>query len=314
MKYWKKYVRTRIHTIAHAVADAFPVARRFRQSALFVRRVWRRYKRYNGPLLSKGLAFSFVWGTVPLLFLVVVLRSVIITPELRTIISDRLLVFLPEEMRLDILHQIWSLASDGAFPGIVTVLAFLAAAIALFDSLGQALSTMLGSTRGRFHLNKIVSFSLTIGVVFLFYLIAMMAPIFRFINRFLGIHPVVFSVTVRVVSGSVFALFLFGLNRLFAGRKLRFFPSLLTALIAAAAWQGVSIAGSWVFQAVSSRYFVYGAVTWAIIFLLFMRILAEIVVFAGIVTAEFSPSEEAQILALLRHEGPLSSANDNSLI
>ncbi len=291
-----KYLdRSRLATLS----DRIPYrAHRF---ARFARTIWRKYRRNNGPLLTKGLAFSFVWGVVPLLFVVFMLRFVLVTPAVLDIVSEQLLGFLPEGMRSDLVRQLLGLTVGRTGAGIVTVVAFVVAAIALFDSLEQAISTMLGSSRRRLHFRKGLSIVLAMGAVFLFYVIALAAPAGRFFARFFQLPEPLFFWITRLTTGLVFALVLFGLQRLFARRKLRILPSLTIGLLTSLVWQLISYAGGLVFQAVSARYLVYGAIAWAIIFLLFMRILAELIVFSSILIAEFSPSEEEEILRLLQH-------------
>ncbi len=293
----KYFDRSRLATLS----DRVPY--RVHRGARFVRGVWRKYRRNNGPLLAKGLAFSFVWGTVPLLFVVFMLRFVLVTPAVLDVVSDQLLAFMPEEMRSDLVRQLLGLTIGRTGAGIVTVVAFIVAAIALFDSLEQAISTMLGSSRRRLHFRKALSIVLTTGVIFLFYLIALAAPAGRFFARFFQLPELLFYWITRLTTGSVFALILFGLQRLFARRRLKFRPSIVIALLTSVLWQLVSYAGGAVFQAAGARYLVYGAIAWAIIFLLFMRILAELIVFSSILVAEFSPSEEEQVLRLLQHDG-----------
>lgn len=273
--------------------------RRVRRTVLFTRTVIRRYKADRGALLAKGLAFSFVWGTVPLLFGVFLLRiDSPLTPRVRSLISQQVLGFLPAEMRSDLLLQL-SRVGGGALPGIFTAVALVIAVVSMFDSLELAMSTMLGSRRRHAHFRKFISLGLMVGIVILFYAAAVAAPLLRLPAELLNIFPGFISWYTYGVTGLFFAIMFYGLLRLFARRPLRMRPTFVVCLFAAIAWQiagwGVGIA----IGAVGSRYLIYGAVAWAVIFLMFMRILADIIILASIVVGRFSPGEEEEILRLL---------------
>jgi len=272
---------------------------RVQRVVVFWRAVVRRYKADRGALLAKGLAFSFVWGTVPLLFGVFLLRlDSPLTPRVRALVSEQVLGFLPPDMRYDLLLQL-TRVGGGALPGVITVFALVIAVISMFDSLELAMSTMLGSRRRHAHFRKFISLGLMVGVVTLFYAAAVAAPMVRLPVELLNIIPGFTTWYAYGVTGLLFAVMFYGLLRLFARRPLRPKSTFGVCLIAAFAWQIAGRVVGVAMRAVGSRYLIYGAVAWAVIFLLFMRILADIIIFASIVVGRFSPTEEEEILRLL---------------
>ncbi|MFN2311049.1 MAG: YihY/virulence factor BrkB family protein [Spirochaetia bacterium] len=272
---------------------------RVQRFVVFWRAVVRRYKADRGALLAKGLAFSFVWGTVPLLFGVFLLRlDSPLTPRVRASVSEQVLGFLPPDMRYDLLLQL-TRVGGGALPGVITVLALVIAVISMFDSLELAMSTMLGSRRRHAHFRKFISLGLMVGVVTLFYAAAVAAPMVRLPVELLNIIPGFTTWYAYGVTGLLFAVMFYGLLRLFARRPLRPKSTFGVCLVAAFAWQIAGRVVGVAMRAVGSRYLIYGAVAWAVIFLLFMRILADIIILASIVVGRFSPTEEEEILRLL---------------
>lgn len=270
-----------------------------RRVVVFWRTVVRRYKVDRGPLLAKGLAFSFVWGSVPLLFVVFLLRiDSPLTPRVRNLVAEQVLGFLPQDMRYDILMQL-SRVGGGALPGVITALALVIAVVSMFDSLELTMSTMLGSRRRHAPFRKFISLGLMVGVVTLFYLAALAAPLIRLPTELTHLRPGLNTWFAHGVTGLFFAVMFYGLLRLFARRPLRRRSTFAVCVVAAFAWQIAGRVVGIAMRAVGSRYLIYGAVAWAVIFLMFMRILADIIVFASIVVGRFSPTEEEEILRLL---------------
>ncbi|MFW5801670.1 MAG: hypothetical protein ACOCVC_06530, partial [Spirochaeta sp.] len=86
-------------------------------------RLLRIYAENNGALLSKGIAFSLLFGSIPLLFLLVSLRSVIFFPEFMTVIEGQLLDFLPDDIKQQVIDVIIGEAQGFTSIDLVTVVA-----------------------------------------------------------------------------------------------------------------------------------------------------------------------------------------------
>ncbi|MFP4431529.1 MAG: hypothetical protein ACLFPV_09790, partial [Spirochaetaceae bacterium] len=62
-------------------------------------RILKRYGEVNGALLTKGLGFSLIVGTIPLLLMLFVAGSLLVTPEIVTLLEGEFLRFLPDNVR-----------------------------------------------------------------------------------------------------------------------------------------------------------------------------------------------------------------------
>ena len=68
----------------------------------------------------------------------------------------------------------------------------------------------------------------------------------------------------------------------FARRKLRIMPLAAISLTGGVVWHAVGYVGSIIIRMAGRRFIIYGAMAGAVIFLIFMRILAEIIVVSSL--------------------------------
>ncbi len=251
-----------------------------------------KYYKRNGPLLAKGLAFSLVLGTMPIFFLTLTISAYIykVSRGLQELVTGQLFDFLPESLSTLLLTQIHRLASRAGSLGLVTIVVFIVTSVALFDSLEGAMSAMLSSKRRKFHHARLISLSLMSGVVIVYYLTVALSAAAYYFKDFLSLPLQLFYWASKFTSALFFAFILLGLYYIFSRRRLRFFPTLAIACTSSFVWQLIGAAGSRLIQYAGSQLLVYGAITWLIIFLAYMRLLAELIIISSLLVAEFSPA------------------------
>ncbi len=251
-----------------------------------------KYYKRNGPLLAKGLAFSLVLGTMPIFFLTLTISAYIykVTPGLQELVTGQLLDFLPANLSTLLLTQIHRLANRAGSLGLITIAIFIVTSVALFDSLEGAMSAMLSSKRRKFHHARLISLSLMSGVVIVYYLTVALSATAHYFKDFLSLPPQLFYWGSKFTSLLFFAFILLGLYYIFSRRRLRFFPTLAIACISSFIWQLIGAAGSRLIQYAGGQLLVYGAITWMIIFLSYMRLLAELLIISSLLVGEFSPA------------------------
>jgi membrane protein len=251
-----------------------------------------KYYKRNGPLLAKGLAFSLVLGTMPIFFITLTISAYIykVSPGLQELVTGQLLDVLPANLSTLLLTQIHRLASRAGSLGLITIAIFIVTSIALFDSLEGSMSAMLSSKRRKFHHARLISLSLMSGVVIVYYLTVALSATARYFKDFLSLSPQLFYWGSKFTSGLFFAFILLVLYYLFSRRRLRFFPTLTIACISSFFWQLIGAAGSRLIQYAGGQLLVYGAITWIIIFLTYMRLLAELIIISSLLVGEFSPA------------------------
>jgi uncharacterized BrkB/YihY/UPF0761 family membrane protein len=82
------------------------------------------------------------------------------------------------------------------------------------------------------------------------------------------------------------------LYRLFARRKLRFWRTAVLAGIAAFCWQLIGTVGAAFIRLAGHRFLIYGAIAWAVMIMIYVRVLGEIIVFSSMAVSELNPPEQ----------------------
>lgn len=253
------------------------------------------YNRRNGPLLAKGLGFSFLFGLIPLLFLAVSVAGYLyrVKPGIEVFINQRFLDFIPFTAREILLSHVTRIAGNWGALGIIGILFLFAISLALFDSIERALATMLSAPRRKFHFGRLISLGLMAGAVLFFFSAAAISTATTYFSKSIGMHPTFVYWGGRLLSAVILAGILMGLYYLFARRRLRFWPTLGIAFLTALVWQVIMLLGSIVIRYAGRRVLVYGALAWVTIFLIYMRLLAEILLVSSLLVSRASPPEKA---------------------
>lgn len=253
-----------------------------------------KYNRRNGPLLAKGLGFSFLFGLLPLLFLAVSVAAYVYKsiPNVQNFIAENFLDFLPPDASNFFFSHLTKAAGNWGAIGIAGVVLLLTVSIALFDSLERAFATMLSAPRRKFHTGRLISLALMVTGVLLFFVAILLSTTASYFRHAFKLSPSLVYWGGKALGGFFFTLVLLGLFYLFARRRLRFWPTLLIAFISCLIWQLIGIAGSAFIQFAGSRVLIYGALAWVTLILIYMRVLAEILLFSSLLVSQASPPEE----------------------
>jgi membrane protein len=255
-----------------------------------------KYNRRNGSLLAKGLGFSFLFGLIPLLFLSVSLAGYLyrVAPGLQQFITEEFLAFIPTQARSVLLSHITTASGNWGAIGILGILILLGISVALFDSIERALATMLSAPRRKFHLGRLISLALMVGAVLCFFGAAALSTTATYFRSAISLSPALVYWGGKVLSGLMFAFILLGLYYLFARRRLRFWPTFGIALGASLAWQIIVSLGSGLIRYAGRRVIVFGALAWVTVFLIYLRVLAELLLFSSLLVSRASPPQEAE--------------------
>jgi membrane protein len=246
--------------------------------------------------MAKGLGFSFLFGLLPLLFLTVSLAGYLyrVLPGMQKFVTEEFLNFIPAAARQALLSHITTAAGNWGAIGILGIIILLGIALALFDSLERAFATMLSAPRRKFHFGRLISLALMAGAVLLFFGAAALSTTASYFRNVWSLPPAVVYWGGKVISGLMIAFILLGLYYLFARRRLRFWPTLGIALFASLLWQLIGVAGSTVIRYAGRRVIVWGALAWVTIFLIYLRVLAELILFSSLLVSRASPPRETE--------------------
>ncbi|MCG8480257.1 MAG: hypothetical protein MI724_14265, partial [Spirochaetales bacterium] len=126
----------------------------------------------------------------------------------------------------------------------------------------------------------------------LLYVAALASAAAELVGRVYTLPPILVTFGSRAFSAIVAAGAFFAIFRAAAGRPLKTGRTIAIALGAAIVWRVLFTAGGATVRVAGSRFVAYGVMAWAVVFLTFMRLMAEILLFSAILIREFAlPSE-----------------------
>jgi uncharacterized BrkB/YihY/UPF0761 family membrane protein len=256
-----------------------------------VTKVLATYNRVHGPLFAKGLGFSFVVGGMSLLFLALSVGAYLFhaSPALQETVSEQLLGFLPPQMGQDLIEGIMGMADRWGSLGIITIGVFVFTAFAIFDSLERTMATMLRARRRRFLVGRAFSLLLLGAAMLLFYATAALSVLANFFSVAFGLPAASVYYGAKGASLLLTTCIFYVLYRLFARRRLRFLRTAVLAGIAALCWQLIGTVGAVLIRLAGQRFLIYGAIAWAVMIMIYVRVLGEIIVFSSIAVYELNP-------------------------
>jgi membrane protein len=257
-----------------------------------VAKVLTTYNDVNGPLYAKGLGFSFVVGGMSLLFVALSVGAYLFHASLplQRTVSEELLGFLPPDIGPRIIDAILDLATRWGSLSIITFGVFVFTSFALFDSLERTLSMMLPAPRRRFLVGRGVSLALLGVTVIFFYITAALSVTANYFSVAFRLPAFSVYVSVKAVSLLLTTAVFYVLFRLFARRRLRFWNTVVVAGIAALCWLIVGSVGAVLIRFAGHRFLIYGAVAWAVMIMIYVRVLGEIIVVSGIAVGVLNPT------------------------
>ena len=183
--------------------------------------VFRRYIQIHGPLLAKGLSFSSLFATIPLLFFLTLAGSFFLTPEVRQILESQLFVGLSPEYRRSIMSGLERFAERPGSFSIVTIGVFLISVHNLFFDAHRVVRAGLGlgisPARGRAR-------AIILNGVFLLiiYATALLTLAAQIGSTYLPVPEAVVELTARLSAIIVLAGTLWSVVRVAGGQKIPF--------------------------------------------------------------------------------------------
>jgi membrane protein len=257
-----------------------------------IKNVLARHMQIHGPLLAKGLSFSALFATIPLLFLLSVAGSVALTPEVQQLLEEQLLWVLPAAAQRSIENSMERLAASPGSLSILTVGVFLWSVHQLFFDIHRVVRAAFGMrvspARGR---------ARAVGLSGVFLVMLYGAALIGIASRFLAPYVAAPAWIVQTIAWAsatlIIAAVLLSLIRLASGLPLRLRLSAPPALVGALVWQIGSALAGLVIVGAGRRFIVYGVLASAVLFLILMRLYAEVLLHTALWIHEFDPQEPA---------------------
>lgn len=238
-------------------------------------RIWRRYIAIHGPLLAKGLSFSILFASVPLLFLLTTAGSVALTPQVLEMIESQLFRILPDDVRQSVVGGLTSFARRPGSLSIVTIGVFLFTVNTLFYDVQRVVRAAFGKdiSPGRGRARALLANAVFLLIV---YALALVTPAGRLLAPYVAIPPLILQLATRSGALFVLAIVLWSLIRVAAGETVPRRAAAIPALTGAFFWQAVSWLIVLAVREMGHRLVIYGVLASAVLYLLLMRVYAEI--------------------------------------
>jgi uncharacterized BrkB/YihY/UPF0761 family membrane protein len=239
-------------------------------------RIFRRYIQIHGPLLAKGLSFSALFATVPLLFLLSVAGSIALTPDVQALLEEQFFRLLPGTAQRSITASMERLAASPGSLSVLTVGVFLWSVHQLFFDLHRvvraAFDLPVSPARGRLR-----AVALSGLFLILIYATALLNLASRLAAPFVAMPDPLLRALFSGGGTVILAVVLWSLLRIASGTTIRPGRSIVPVLTAAVFWQGSSLLAGIVVRSAGRRLIVYGVLASAVLFLMLMRVYAEII-------------------------------------
>lgn len=235
--------------------------------------VYRLYTKRLVPMLAAGVAFYFLLGLIPFLFITTAVAGLVFRnrPEALTNLSQALLALLPPGLGESILRQVHRSVEGWETFGVLGVVALFFVAMGLFEAIDWGINGAMGTRnkvgflKGRllvlaYITGAIVFFALAAVADYVFRL-ALAAPALAHLSDYINIPR-------RTTAAAAFTLFIFVLYVTIPVKPPKWQRCAVVALAVAFVWAVLQEAGVSVTVYISRRHAVYGALAGAALFLL----------------------------------------------
>ncbi|WP_158084386.1 YhjD/YihY/BrkB family envelope integrity protein [Marispirochaeta aestuarii] len=250
-----------------------------------IKQVLQMYTASNGPMLAKGLTYNLLLGLLPFLFLVFWSAAVLVdvVPGLLELLELELIDVLPAQIGQIVRNQISYLGRSKGALGILTVGIFSVTVFLLFESLGRIIRILHGRPRYRWFSRHLISLGMVFGTLLFIYISAVLSLGVKTVHHlldFAGEFPP-FGTTLLVI---ILPALFFALSQIiYAGRRLNLLSLIPVSLISSGLWYATALGSNTLIRYAGRRFIIYGAMAGAVSYAVFLRILAEIVVFATLI-------------------------------
>jgi len=246
----------------------------------------------RGPLLARGIAFSFLVGAVPLLVLVLYGTSTLydIAPQLRETVVLRLDELMPAQVAQVIQNQAAQIASHSWTEiGLVTLIIIIFIAQGVFASLESGLSIIMRCPQERhIWLDNLLYMTLTILAIMMFFAASYIHVFLNLFYDFAGFPDSLRWIARKTTSVIIIWLALVTIYRACYHGALNLWVLFGVSFLVASLWQLLNWGASSVIAASGQREFIYGFLASMVMFMLWAYMFAVLLLFGGIIIARHS--------------------------
>jgi membrane protein len=234
------------------------------------------------PMMSAGLAFYFLLGLIPFLFILAATAGYFLknNPGIQNQLTTTVVEFFPQGLGDRLLPHIGSTAEGWQGFGAFGLLGIVLVAMGLFDALDDGINAAMGTRKKvGFLTGRVISLAYVVGAI-LFFSIAAGASYSLKLFAALPVfqeYPALVEMPGRYFSMWVFAVFLIALYMTFPVKPPKFLHAVVIALIVTVVWSVLQRLGTYITAGITRRQAIYGALAGAAVFLTWMYLLAFLI-------------------------------------
>lgn len=246
--------------------------------------VWLSYTRRLVPMMAAGVAFYFLLGMVPFLFLTTAVAGYFVRdPQRFEYLSTNLLGLLPPGLGERILSSVEMTAANWQAFGVVGLVALFFVSMGLFEAIDWGINGAMGTRKKvGFLKGRLIFLAYLTGAIIFFSLAAVTEYLFHLIIALPALEGVI-EIPRRAFSMGAFAVFLAVLYMLIPVKTPRLYRAVLVALVIAGIWAVLQVIGTSLTVNISRRHAIYGALAGGTVFLTWMYLLASMILLGGTV-------------------------------
>lgn len=261
-------------------------ARIFRSALVsFVRAVqaaWDGFFERRVPMMAAGLAFYFLLGLIPFLFIIAATSGYFLknNPGIYAQMAATVKDLLPPGSEDRVLGTIHTAAGNWQALGGVGLITLVLVAMGLFDALDESINAVMGAKKKvGFLTGRLLSFAYVVGAILFFSMAAAAGYSLQLFGElpFFQHYPKLIELPGRYFSTWVFAIFLVALYITLPVKTPRLWRAVVTALAVTGAWTLLQKLGTFITAGITRRQAIYGALAGAAVFLTWMYLLAMLI-------------------------------------
>jgi membrane protein len=247
-----------------------------------IQRAWDGFFERRVPMMAAGLAFYFLLGLIPFLFLVTATSGYFLrtNPGLINEINAYVLEILPPGIGEIILEQIYSAASNWHALGLLGLFSLVLVAMGLFDALDESINAVMGTKKKvGFFTGRIISLAYILGAMLFFSVTAVAGYAIKLFAAlpFFQKNPALIEIVGNYFSVWVFAIMLLALYMTLPVKPPRLFHAVVISLAVTGSWSVLQQLGTLITAGLSRRQAIYGALGGAAVFLTWMYLLSILI-------------------------------------